>query len=98
MPVLIAKRETTGKGPEMTHTAIKPKTRVQTKGKSITAHMTNDDYDLATLAADCCELTSSQFGAAAISDVSKLVLMRAEHGWRRYVMREWWRIIKEIAL
>ena len=94
---MIAKRETAGKGHEMTHTATKAKTRVQTKGKSITAHMTADEYDLATLAADCCELTSSQFGAAAISDFSKLVLMRAEHGWRRVLKRQWWKILKGVA-
>ena len=92
-----ARSEIDRNGPEMAHTAIKGKTRVQTKCKSITAHMTADEYDLATLAADCCELTSSQFGAAAISAASKLVLMRAEHGWRRVLKRKWWILLKGVA-
>ena len=93
---MIAKRETTGKGPEMAHTAIKAKTRVQARGKSITAHMTADQYDHATTAADCCRLTDSQFGAASISAVSKLVLMRASYGWRRVLHKNWWILLKGI--
>ena len=92
---MIAKRETIGNGPEMTHTGTKAKRQVQIKGKSITAHMTADQYDHATAAADICKLTDSQFGAASISAVSKLVLMRAEHGWRRVLKRQWRKILKE---
>ena len=94
---MIAKRETTGKGPEMTHTAIKPKTRVQGKVRSITAHMTNDDYDLATLAADSCELTDSAFGACAIRKVAALVLIRSRYGRRRWFKGEWWRVVRGLA-
>ena len=80
----------------MTHTAIKPKTRVQGKVRSITAHMTNDDYDLATLAADICKLTDSRFGAVAILVVAELTHLRAEYGWRRVLKRSWWKTLKEI--
>ena len=92
---MIAKRETIGNGPEVTHTATKTKTRVRTRVRSITAHMTDDQYDHATLAADICCMTDSRFSAVAISVVSKLVLMRAEHGWRRVLKRSWWKILKE---
>ena len=72
--------------------AIKSKKRV----KSITAHMTSDAYDFATLAADAHQITDSRFGAVAISVVSKLVLMRVEYGWRRVLKRQWWKILKGI--
>lgn len=87
MSVLIAKRETTGKGPEMAHTAIKAKTRVQARGKSITAHMTADQYDHATTAADICKLTDSRFGTAAIFVIAELTHLRAECGWKRVLKR-----------
>ena len=96
MPVLIAKRETISKGHEMTHTGIKAKTRVQARGKSITAHMTDDQYERATKAADICCMTDSRFSAVAISVVSKLVLMRVEHGWRRVLQKNWWILLKGI--
>ena len=67
------------------------------KPASITAHMTRDDYDLATLAADCCELTDSAFGACAIRKVAALVLIRSSRGWRRFFTREWWRAIGGVA-
>ena len=94
---MIAKREMIRRALRMTHTATKPKTRVQGKVRSITAHMTNDDYDLATLAADCCELTDSAFGACAIRKVAALVLIRSRYGRRRWFKGEWWRAIGGLA-
>ena len=67
---------------------------VKIKAYKITAHMTADEYDLATLAADCCQLTDSQFGAAVIKAVSRLVLMRSRYGWRRVLRPDWWRLLK----
>ena len=97
MSVLIAKRETTGNGSEMTHTGTKAKTRVRTRVRSITAHMTDDQYDHATTAADICKLTDSRFGTAAIWVIAELTKLRAEHGWRRVLKRQWWKILRGAA-
>ena len=91
---MIAKRETTGKGPEMTHTAIKPKTQARTRVRSITAHMTAKQYDHATAAADICKLTDSRFGTAAIWIVAEFTYLRAEYGWRRVLRPDWWRLLR----
>ena len=93
---MIAKRETIGKGSEMTHTGTKAKTRVQARGKSITAHMTDDQYDHATTAADICKLTDSRFGTAAIWVIAELTRLRAEYGWRRVLHKNWWILLKGI--
>ena len=82
--------------PETTCDAIKAKTRVQTRVKSITAHMTNDQHDHATTAADICKLTDSRFGAAAIWVIAELTQLRAEYGWRRVFKKNWWILLKGI--
>ena len=81
-------------GPETACEAIKAKTRVQTRGKSITAHMTAKQHDHATAAADICKLTDSRFGSAAIWVIAELTHLRAEYGWRRVLRPEWWRLLK----
>ena len=81
----------------MTHTGIKPKTRVQGKVRSITAHMTQSDLERAQLAADCCQLTDSAFGACAIRKVAALVLIRSRYGRRRWLKGEWWRVVRGLA-
>ena len=66
------------------------------KTHKVTAHMSGSALQLVQDAADYCQLTDSEYATAVLVVASRLRLVRARLGWRRFLSLQWWRMVVRV--